>query len=559
MRRRPARRPSRAALSRRALRAAFPENDRPSPPSTVPPVPYQRNRAADSQRLAQPDDHSDDGTYSTEYSSEEEEGSSIIDDEEFPYAEAPDHRPRPTENGRVGKRWSFHSPRAFREQLSQALEGPRNRFSTPNVQSSDVTSPSSEASRSGVPGGNILVQVRRWVLEGNGTALRKGGRLSEIRKKGIGYKTVTVEGNPEGLAQTCLYASDQMIHSPLVEPYKATEPITSRSEYVDKESVVYRGLPFEIGVVGMCVSSDAFKDESGDMLMYSMQRDASDTTDESDALPFIHYDPSRDGLGVQPDQFISIPASRSLFLASDGKETGFEPRKSVNCRFKILELEKVDEAVQISMAGIEKLGNHVAQYSRATPLLGLLSPALSLASTVSQRALDSHSKLERVVKIDMNFQLAEQRVDQQNGAGSTHFEHCSGEYLRYGYYFFLDKRVDAKLYASFRTFPNVQLMMKRTDSDRIGANERKYFPLTGVSYVVIRVTPRMTGTMNSRRPIRMSHVQRLEELMKAALNDDGRSGGRIVQSLGDLAQELGISSSEKERYRHKIGQGNGTM
>ena len=59
--------------------------------------------------------------------------------------------------------------------------------------------------------------------------------------------------------------------------------------------------------------------ESGDMLMYSMQRVGPDSTDESDALPFIYYDPTRDGLGVEPDQFISIPASRSLFLASDGK------------------------------------------------------------------------------------------------------------------------------------------------------------------------------------------------------------------------------------------------
>ena len=53
--------------------------------------------------------------------------------------------------------------------------------------------------------------------------------------------------------------------------------------------------------------------------MYSMQRVGPDSTDESDALPFIYYDPTRDGLGVEPDQFISIPASRSLFLASDGK------------------------------------------------------------------------------------------------------------------------------------------------------------------------------------------------------------------------------------------------
>lgn len=122
---RPARRPSRAPLSRCELGAALPGNGRPPPPSTILPASWQRNGVPNSQRLAQPDGHTYDATCSTEHSPEEEEGSSIIGDQECPYSDAPDHRPRPIANGRMAKRWSFLIPRAFHEQLSHVLEGPR--------------------------------------------------------------------------------------------------------------------------------------------------------------------------------------------------------------------------------------------------------------------------------------------------------------------------------------------------------------------------------------------------------------------------------------------------
>lgn len=394
---------------------------------------------------------------------------------------------------------------------------------------------------------SVHVHVTRWVLEGNGSGIRKQGRLKEMGKKSGGGKTVWVEGNVEGLPQTVLFASDNIAHTPLEEPYRPTEFITiDKDEYVDKQLVVYQQSQFEISVIGMSLSPVDFgppKSEN-DILMYSMQREHGEQGENADVLPYIHYDPLVDGQTPDADQFISVPASKSLFMASDGSSN--ECRRSVNFRFKILQLDKIDESMRRSISAISQLGNHIGQYAASAPLLGLLSPALSLATCVSKQALDSHSKADKVITIDANFLLAEKKEEQ--GEGSNHFVHQAGEYLRFGYYFFLNKKVDAKLYASFRTFPNVELMMKRTDIDKMAPNERLYFPLTGVSYLVIRVTPRVTGMKSTRKPIRLRHVQRLEELMKSC-TQDGVDADSVVERLADLADEVGIGDRGMSKDR----------
>lgn len=406
----------------------------------------------------------------------------------------------------------------------------------------------------------IDIPVKSWILQGNGTAPRKSTRLSAWSKKLGPSRTVRVECNPSGLAPIVLYASDQVLTSTRVEPFKTTESITSRPEYVDKQSIVYRDSPFEIGVVGMSISGQDFKlgyPDYNEVLMYSMQREPGEQGEEGDALPYIHYDPTQDDKlrGTEPDQFIPIPASKSLFMASDGDtDPAAGVRKSVNCRFKVLELDAVDEMMQMSLAGIEQLGNHVQQYSAAAPALGLLSPAISLASMVSKRALESHAKPDKVIMIDMNFLLAERQLPEMSQDGMTEipFESRSGEYLRYGYYFFLERGVEAKLYASFRTFPNVSLMMKRVDKP--GPNEKQFFPLTGVSYLVIRVTPRLSSMRATRRAVRLRHVQKLEQLMKSALlatvkGYKSEEAKLMIRMLSELGEELGIiqreASSEK--------------
>lgn len=71
-----------------------------------------------------------------------------------------------------------------------------------------------------------------------------------------------------------------------------------------------------------------------------------------------------------------------------------------------MELDKADEAMQMSLAGIEHLGHYVQQFSASAWDLGLLSPAVSLASMVSKAALEAHAMLEKAIGMDMNFLLA---------------------------------------------------------------------------------------------------------------------------------------------------------
>lgn len=460
---------------------------------------------------------------------------------------------------KLTRRFSFHArtPNKSPEKHTPVSQSARARpESAPQAPLVSANQPIANALPRDIPGSvsalptdhSIHVQVRHWVLEGNGTGLRKSGKLAEWKKKAGPYKTVKVEANPAGLAPTSLYACHKMINSPLAEPFRETQFITSRPEYVDTDTIVYQDTPFEIAVVGMSVSRHDFKlgyPDHNEILMYSLHRGPAEN-DETDALPCIHYDPSKDdsGRGSIPDQFIPIPASKSLFMASNGFEKGIEPRTSVNCQFKILELDQVDHYTQLSLSGIEQLTNQFSQFSR-TPNLGLLTPAMNLASTMSRKAIDSHATSDKVLMIDMNFYLAERKRPEINPTDGSEipFEHRSGEYLRFGYYFFLSKKVDAKLYASFRTFPNVSLMMKRTDTDNLGPGEHEFFPLTGVSYLVIRVMPKMSSMRATRRPIRLSHVQRLENLMKTSLvsKEDPKD---VVSHLADLAKDLGICTDD---------------
>lgn len=430
---------------------------------------------------------------------------------------------------------------------------------------SSSTSSASSRLREALPDGQIELEVHRFVLEGNNASVRKKAPFGAWLKKNGPCKAVRVEATPAQMSLTCLFAPNEMSSASFEDPYEPTEPITYVPEEIDKDTIVYQDSPFEIGVLGMSVSAKDFtltSSNNNELLMFSLHQDPEDETGEGDALPFVHYDPTKDSghNGTAPDTFIPIPASKSLLMVSDGKRDN-SLRRSVNVQFKLLELDRVDESMQISLSGIEELGNHISQFSKAAPLLGLLSPALHLASSLSRRALESYAKPDRIITTDMNFLLMKRpsRKKQSNKNG-IELELRSGEYLRYGYYFFLEKPVDAKLYASIRTFPHVQLLMRRMD--KLSRNEKRYFPLTGVSYLVVRVTPRISSLHATRLPIRMSHVQQLEDLMKSSVNLGGEPDAKyVVKMLASLASDLGIIKEtedvEEEDEEEERREGNG--
>jgi len=150
-------------------------------------------------------------------------------------------------------------------------------------------------------------------------------------------------------------------------------------------------------------------------------------------------------------------------------------------------LDDPSPGVKAAVKGIDEFGGALNMLDPVAPFIGALTPALSLAGAVSKRALDSYAQPDKVISIDMDFLLADKERVRSKTASP-------GEYLRYGYYFFLSEPVEGKLWASVRTPKNVQLML-RQHSRKVG--ELEYFPLTEVSYLVVRVTePTDSGNRN---------------------------------------------------------------
>lgn len=94
---------------------------------------------------------------------------------------------------------------------------------------------------------------------------------------------------------------------------------------------------------------------------------------------------------------------------------------------------------------------------------------------------------------------------------------CVG-FKQYGYIFFLSKKVDAQLYAQTNASSQcVQLMLRRETytSKMRRKNEKEYFPLTGVSYVVMKVSEGC-GPINieERDATRRHHRQRLDSMLQ---------------------------------------------
>lgn len=426
----------------------------------------------------------------------------------------------------------------------------------------------------------LRARVPRYVLEGGTAPPFRRRFLSRVFRSLRPNHAVKVEPLESGLSTSVLYAPE-LVHDNDKQsmPFVPTTLVSNRPEPRDK-NIVYQDSPFEIRVSGMLVRNFDRWGPSNDneLLMYSIQTDPGTTGDTNQSLPFIHYDFQRDGSKSteQPNIYIPIPASKSYVMSSPGKKgnpqkvtkrppppagsnagmrkvssksmsTGLKarPKKSVNVQFRILEMDNPSETIKQAVSGIDELGGFVSSVSAAAPFLGVLSPALGLASTVSKRALDSYAQPDKVISIDMDFLLADKKRVVDRSAPP-------GEYLRYGYYFFLSEPIEGKLYASVRTPKNVQLMLRRCDADNNMPTSmrgdpvvsRRFFPLLEVSYLVVRVVEPTGAGRLMRRPIQMTHANQLESIFnRTKLNDDPQ---QIRDAIWDLGRELGVIDSDSE-------------
>lgn len=421
---------------------------------------------------------------------------------------------------------------------------------------------------------SLRAKVPRSVLEGGGAGPFRRGTLRRFFRSFLPREGVLVEPrHARGLAATVLYAAETAPVSddcPFAETQLTSGPPTG--------DLVYNDSDFEIRASGMLVANFDRWVPAGsadnELLLYSVQCDpeAQGTGDNAESLPFIHFDHRSDAYTAidRPNTFIPVPASKAYVTGSNtqpchhkkkhnkhskqsnpgmsgstgtmGSSTGTgkpKPMRSVNVQFKILELDEPSETVKQAISRIDELGGVINSFAVATPALGILSPALSVAGSVSKRALDSYARPDKVISIDMDFLLADRaRV----AAGTS----PPGEYLRYGYYFFLAQPMEGKLYASILTPKNVQLMLHRddghTDAEHGG---RRFFPLTQVSYLVVRVSePTCASAARKRRPIQMAHARELEEIFTRSRSTEDPE--KVKLALKELGQKLGMLDSDSE-------------
>lgn len=355
------------------------------------------------------------------------------------------------------------------------------------------------------------------------TGLRKGHRLEARRVLRL-RKRVAVEAVPSTLPETTLYAPD--LSAPLtptqfvrVDPNATADPL------------VRPGDAFCISFTGFSVAPhDGPASRDNELLLYSLLPDSGPRPERvgpangrrparerapaapTGVLPcdrdtvFIHYDPVVDShdAGTPPDVFVPVPAAKARYLTVPASTAAAAPT-SVSLRFSLMEIDRVSDMQARSASGLDHLGSYVSQGAAAVPYVQLLTHALSLASRLGTSGLRHYARPDHVLSADMRFMLA---------APGRAQPARSADYLRYGYYFFLDKPVEARLYAQTgSSSARVPLFLKRVGD--VPAKERKYFPLTGVSYLVMKVSPgNGEGGEIDRQEVQADHRRRLENILE---------------------------------------------
>ncbi|CAN8073771.1 unnamed protein product [Agarophyton chilense] len=264
---------------------------------------------------------------------------------------------------------------------------------------------------------------------------------------------------------------------------------------------------------------------------------------------FIHYDPVVDArnTGTKADTFVNIPATKRLYACSEQLQSSTEAfddndrdshcLESLFMRFTVMEIDRISDLQARAVIGVDHFGSFVSKSAGSIPYIQLLTKAFAVASSVGKKGLLSYSKPDHVITVDKEFYLSN---PQKDGEGASNTDETKEEnYLRYGYYFFLSKKVQAKLYAMTNSADeSIQLKMKRTDiNPRSGRRECQYVPLTEVSYVVMKVRRGCCNLSHARIARRSEgHQLRLDNMLSMStaievLAEAERKKGRRTSML----------------------------
>lgn len=368
-----------------------------------------------------------------------------------------------------------------------------------------------------------------------------------VRKKLGLFRAAHVEGLPQGDAWGVLWASDVLAaegadaypcvptESATLEPRGCGELREEDDEWhtLDAEeqeglrvlggqgdgggSFVFQGDQFEVKVVGFSAAAfdfgmGAFKGKSEVVLTSTVKGGKGGGRGPN--APKVHFDFRTDHTTV-PDEYQPVPDGRSLATRC----CGTEGRTGVNVNFLIMEIDHVSDETRATIDCVADLSGKLQEIAVTMPYVAALSPLLDIASDLGGKALKAYAKPDRVIGTDMDFKIL------RRGDASTQ---RSGDYLRYGYYFFLSKPMNIKLYAATRGSKNVRLLMR----DERG----KYVKLTHVSYVVVKVVVPQQELVEAHRPV--LSLGTAMQLQRVIENVDVMGAEEVRDEIMNLVQPL---------------------
>lgn len=240
--------------------------------------------------------------------------------------------------------------------------------------------------------------------------------------------------------------------------------------------------------------------------------------------PKVHFDFRKDATDT-PDRY--QPVSEVYSLAS--RSCGSEERLGVNVQFLIMDIECGGDETRATIDAVSSLAGMLHDVANAMPYVAALSPVLDLAGDLGVKALRTHAKPNRVVGLNMDFKLL------RRGDSSVQ---RSGDYLRFGYYFFLSQPLNVKLYAATRGSKNVRLLLREDNG--------KFVHLSHVSYVVVKVLVPQEDIAGLERSVlrpeaalRLQHVcENVDDMEPVQVRDEIKS---IMMSMKRQGNSLGAS------------------
>lgn len=386
----------------------------------------------------------------------------------------------------------------------------------------------------------LTVRVPRSSLRnasGNGLAKRTAGGLFASSSV-----TVSVQPSSEGRHDSVFYAPFPQINStgsPALVDFLHVDSSISPSSVTTAHS-------FDVSFVGAYLPAGDYNP----FVLYSVRppseadhpqghREPEDSAAvlglKTGEAPVVHFNKSGK---LAHGRFMAVPTSTAVSVSRTGSGSP-DAGDCVSLRFS---LRKADD----SMGGCVLVEKDVA--FRLAP-----SPSTSNGSTTPSPPPSSSAPHHR------------------NNAASP-FTHHGETFLQYGYYFFLRDDIDAQLYAQTEASAQaVPLLLRRHPYDARMAQrgEKEYFPLTGVPYVVVRVSAAGEATHNPNtgqetaagNRVWLSDVlcaqqsrigRRRKTVAEAPMYRDDGDRGIGSGALGDRHARQSKASSEKRSKRKSM-------